>query len=125
MPAPTGPYGSCGRRRLGRCGPWGRPAELAPLIDPNLHSCGTVYPHGINELSHPEQGIYLVGMKSYGRAPTFLAMTGYEQVRSITTALAKAAPPSGLLGPDSRADSWAQVLRSIPVNATAGLARSA
>ncbi|MFD9074380.1 NAD(P)-binding domain-containing protein [Streptomyces lasiicapitis] len=64
------------------------PVELAPLIDPNVHSCGTVYPHGVKELSHPEQGAYLVGMKSYGRAPTFLAMTGYEQVRSIAAALA-------------------------------------
>ncbi|MGW0501166.1 NAD(P)-binding domain-containing protein [Streptomyces sp. NPDC003007] len=64
------------------------PVELAPLIDPNQHSCGTVYPHGHRELSHPEQGIYLVGMKSYGRAPTFLAMTGYEQVRSVAAAIA-------------------------------------
>ncbi|GAB3177575.1 NAD(P)-binding domain-containing protein [Streptomyces incanus] len=64
------------------------PVDLAPLIDPNQHSCGTVYPHGHRELSHPEQGIYLVGMKSYGRAPTFLAMTGYEQVRSVTAAIA-------------------------------------
>ncbi|MEV1203593.1 flavoprotein, partial [Microbispora rosea] len=64
------------------------PLALAPLIDPNVHSCGTVYPHGIHELSHPEQGIYLVGMKSYGRAPTFLAMTGYEQTRSVAAALA-------------------------------------
>jgi thioredoxin reductase len=64
------------------------PTALAPLIDPNVHSCGTVYPHGVNELSHPEQGVYLVGMKSYGRAPTFLAMTGYEQVRSIAAAIA-------------------------------------
>ncbi|MGW2524978.1 NAD(P)-binding domain-containing protein [Streptomyces sp. NPDC001617] len=64
------------------------PTALAPLIDPNVHSCGTVHPHGVNELSHPEQGVYLVGMKSYGRAPTFLAMTGYEQVRSITAAIA-------------------------------------
>ena len=64
------------------------PTALAPLIDPNVHSCGTVYPHGVNKLSHPEQGVYLVGMKSYGRAPTFLAMTGYEQVRSITAAIA-------------------------------------
>ncbi|MCQ4207551.1 NAD(P)-binding domain-containing protein [Streptomyces longispororuber] len=63
------------------------PVELAPLIDPNQHSCGTVYPHGHRELSHPEQGVYLVGMKSYGRAPTFLAMTGYEQVRSVVAAL--------------------------------------
>ncbi|MED7951848.1 NAD(P)-binding domain-containing protein [Streptomyces sp. BE303] len=64
------------------------PAALAPLIDPNQHSCGTVYPHGVNELSHPEKGVHLVGMKSYGRAPTFLAMTGYEQVRSVAAHLA-------------------------------------
>ncbi|MDX3114588.1 NAD(P)-binding domain-containing protein [Streptomyces scabiei] len=64
------------------------PTRLAPLIDPNQHSCGTVYPHGHRELAHPEQGIYLVGMKSYGRAPTFLAMTGYEQVRSVVAAVA-------------------------------------
>ncbi|MFF4449473.1 NAD(P)-binding domain-containing protein [Streptomyces sp. NPDC001502] len=64
------------------------PTGLAPLIDPNQHSCGTVYPHGVNELAHPEKDVYLVGMKSYGRAPTFLAMTGYEQVRSIAAALA-------------------------------------
>ncbi len=64
------------------------PTALAPLIDPNQHSCGTVYPHGHRELAHPEQGVYLVGMKSYGRAPTFLALTGYEQVRSVAAALA-------------------------------------
>ncbi|ONK12990.1 putative bacillithiol system oxidoreductase, YpdA family [Streptomyces sp. MP131-18] len=64
------------------------PTALAPLIDPNVHSCGTVYPHGVKELSHPEADLFLAGMKSYGRAPTFLAMTGYEQVRSIAAALA-------------------------------------
>ncbi|MEU3795588.1 FAD-dependent oxidoreductase [Streptomyces fructofermentans] len=64
------------------------PLALAPLIDPNQHSCGTVYPHGQAELSHPEPDIHLVGMKSYGRAPTFLAMTGYEQVRSVAAHLA-------------------------------------
>jgi thioredoxin reductase len=62
--------------------------ELAPLIDPNVHSCGTVYPHGARELEQPEPGVFLVGMKAYGRAPTFLAMTGYEQVRSVAAALA-------------------------------------
>lgn len=61
---------------------------LAPLIDPNLHSCGTVRPHGEADLRQPEQGFYIVGMKSYGRAPTFLMVTGYEQVRSIAAALA-------------------------------------
>ena len=64
------------------------PRELAPLIDPNLHSCGSVPPHGVDELSHPDPGIYIVGMKSYGRAPTFLLRTGYEQVRSVVAALA-------------------------------------
>jgi len=62
-------------------------AALAPLIDPNVHSCGTVYPHGAAELSHPERDFYVVGMKSYGRAPTFLLLTGYEQVRSVVCAL--------------------------------------
>jgi hypothetical protein len=61
---------------------------LAPMIDPNLHSCGTVRPHGHAELAHPEAGFYIAGMKSYGRAPTFLMRTGYEQVRSIVAALA-------------------------------------
>jgi thioredoxin reductase len=64
------------------------PVRLAPLIDPNLHSCGTVYPHGVDELAHPEPNFYIVGMKSYGRAPTFLLLTGYEQVRSIADELA-------------------------------------
>lgn len=60
---------------------------LAPLIDPNEHSCGTVRPHGELELRHPETGFYIVGMKSYGRAPTFLMATGYEQVRSVVAYL--------------------------------------
>ncbi len=64
------------------------PVRLAPLIDPNVHSCGTVPPHGEAELAHPEAGYYAVGMKSYGRAPTFLLLTGYEQVRSVVSYLA-------------------------------------
>jgi thioredoxin reductase len=64
------------------------PVRLAPLIDPNLHSCGTVEPHGFTELQQPEPGFFIVGMKSYGRAPTFLLATGYEQVRSVTAFLA-------------------------------------
>ncbi len=64
------------------------PPMLAPLIDPNEHSCGTVRPHGARELGQPEPGFYFAGMKSYGRAPTFLALTGYEQVRSIVAEIA-------------------------------------
>lgn len=64
------------------------PPALAPLIDPNQHSCGTVRPHGAAELSHLEPGFYIAGMKSYGRAPTFLMATGHEQVRSIVAEIA-------------------------------------
>jgi hypothetical protein len=63
------------------------PSALAPLIDPNVHSCGSVPPHGAEELKHPEPDFFVVGMKSYGRAPTFLLRTGYEQVRSVVLAL--------------------------------------
>ncbi len=63
-------------------------SELAPLIDPNVHSCGTVRPHGARALRHAETGLYVVGSKSYGRAPTFLLATGYEQARSVAAELA-------------------------------------
>lgn len=63
-------------------------AVLGPLIDPNEHSCGTVRPHGARELAHPEPGFYIIGAKSYGRAPTFLLATGYEQARSVAAMIA-------------------------------------
>jgi len=66
----------------------GATRQLAPLIDPNEHSCGTVRPHGARELAQPEAGFYFAGMKAYGRAPTFLMLTGYEQVRSIIADIA-------------------------------------
>ncbi|MDF3068039.1 MAG: flavoprotein [Polyangiaceae bacterium] len=61
---------------------------LGPLIDPNEHSCGTVRPHGARELAHPEPNFYIIGGKSYGRAPTFLLATGYEQARSVAAMIA-------------------------------------
>jgi len=61
--------------------------ELADQVHPDHHSCGDVQPHGYKELAQRERNLYLVGMKSYGRAPSFLAMTGYEQVRSVVAAL--------------------------------------
>jgi hypothetical protein len=64
------------------------PSRLAPLVDPAFHSCGTVSPHGHRDLAHPEAGFFIVGMKAYGRAPTFLITTGNEEVRSIAAALA-------------------------------------
>jgi thioredoxin reductase len=80
------------------------PRRVAPGIDPNVHSCGTATPTLARDLAHPEPGLYLVGMKSYGRAPTFLAMTGYEQVRSVAAELAgdhEAAARSELVLPDT------------------------
>ena len=45
--------------------PWLESSKaLGPLIDPNLHSCGSVPPHGHRELAHPEPGFYTVGIKS-------------------------------------------------------------
>ncbi|GAB3069449.1 FAD-dependent oxidoreductase [Pedococcus soli] len=62
---------------------------LGPLVDAQFHSCGSVSPHGWRELSHEnEPGFFTVGMKSYGRAPTFLVTTGNEQVRSVVAHLA-------------------------------------
>ena len=72
-----------------RLDPWIEATELlAPLIDPNVHSCGSVRPHGHRELAHPEARFYAVGAKSYGRAPNFLLATGHEQVRSVAAVLA-------------------------------------
>ena len=59
------------------------PRNIAVEIDPNIHSCGSVRATGAADLAQPEPDLYLVGMKSYGRAPTFLALTGYEQIRSV------------------------------------------
>ncbi|PRY65427.1 pyridine nucleotide-disulfide oxidoreductase [Glaciihabitans tibetensis] len=64
------------------------PVRIAAEVDPNIHSCGSVVATGARDLAQPERDFYLVGAKSYGRAPTFLAMTGYEQVRSVAAALA-------------------------------------
>lgn len=87
---------------------------LGPLIDPNLHSCGSVPPHGHRETSHPEPGFYTIGVKSYGRAPTFLLLTGYEQARSVAAAIAGdlvaadnvhlVLPETGICSTDNAAD---------------------
>jgi hypothetical protein len=91
------------------------PRRLAPLIDPNVHSCGTVQPHGFHELTHPEPNFFIAGMKSYGRAPTFLLATGYEQVRSIAawldgdtqaaSTVALTLPATGVCSTDGAGDS--------------------
>jgi thioredoxin reductase len=80
------------------------PRAIAAGIDPNVHSCGTAAPTLARDLAHPEPALFLVGMKSDGRAPTFLAMTGYEQVRSVAAELAgdhEAAARTELVLPDT------------------------
>lgn len=80
------------------------PAKVAVEVDPNLHSCGSVRATGAADLAHPEPGFYIVGAKSYGRAPTFLALTGFEQVRSVVAAIAgdrEAAARVDLVLPDT------------------------
>jgi thioredoxin reductase len=80
------------------------PRRIAVEIDPNIHSCGSVRATGAADLAQPEPDLYLVGMKSYGRAPTFLALTGYEQVRSVVAELAgdhEAAQRVDLVLPDT------------------------
>ncbi|WP_314427285.1 FAD-dependent oxidoreductase [uncultured Microbacterium sp.] len=79
-------------------------AGIAAEIDPNIHSCGSVSATGARQLAQPEQGLFIVGAKSYGRAPTFLALTGYEQVRSVAAHLAgdhEAASRNELALPDT------------------------
>lgn len=79
-------------------------AGIAAGIDPNIHSCGSVGATGAEQLAQPEPDFFIVGAKSYGRAPTFLALTGYEQVRSVTARLAgdeAAAARNELVLPDT------------------------
>ena len=83
--------------------PWlESPRALGPSIDPNLHSCGSVPPHGYRELAHPEPGYFAVGIKSYGRAPTFLLATGYEQVRRSPRISPATKRPRTMFGSASR-----------------------
>jgi thioredoxin reductase len=99
------------------------PRTLAPLIDPNHHSCGTVYPHGAAELAQPESGLYLAGMKSYGRATSFLALTGYEQVRSVVAAVAgdhEAAARVELVLPETGVCSGSGQAEGLPLVAVGG-----
>lgn len=108
------------------------PKALGPLIDPEFHSCGTVEPHGQAILAHPERDFYIVGTKSYGRAPTFLMATGYEQVRSIAAALAgdrRAAervelvlPETGVCSGDVGVSSATSAAEDTPKAAPAGAA---
>ena len=64
------------------------PVRVAEEVDPNVHSCGSVRATGAADLAQPDANFFIVGAKSYGRAPTFLALTGFEQVRSVVAMIA-------------------------------------
>jgi len=79
-------------------------AGIAAEIDPNIHSCGSIGATGARELTQPEENFFIIGAKSYGRAPTFLALTGFEQARSVAAHLAGdviAAQSNQLVLPDT------------------------
>jgi thioredoxin reductase len=105
------------------------PRALAPLIDPNVHSCGTVPPHGAEELKQPDANLFVVGMKSYGRAPTFLMLTGYEQARSVVSAIAGdwdaarrvelVLPDTGVCSTDGSGDAASSCCGSVPAEPVA------
>jgi hypothetical protein len=130
-------HGIAAELRLGLDPALESPTALGPLIDPNVHTCGTVPAHGMAELAHLEPGYVVVGMKSYGRAPTFLLATGYQQVRSVVAALAgdhagaahrDTGPPAAVLCARNRdllasAQRRRQLLSSVP-GASSGMTAS-
>lgn len=106
---------------------WRRPAPWRPLIDPEHHSCGTVPAHGATTLAHPEPGFFVVGMKSYGRAPTLLLATGYEQVRSVAAHLAGDVEAAGRLElelPETGVCSTSRAVISVPTGLRHGRSAS-
>lgn len=60
--------------------------KLVDIINPQK---GIVPPHGEERLRQPEEGFYIIGAKSFGRASTFFLTTGYEQARSVVSYLSE------------------------------------
>lgn len=58
------------------------------MIDPNIHSCGSLSPLWSSNSRTPSRALTWAGMTSQCRAPAFLARTGYELVRRIAAAYA-------------------------------------
>ncbi len=54
--------------------------------------CLTQTTHGPETLRTTEPGFYVIGAKSYGRAPDFLLRVGYEQVQEVAALLSHARP---------------------------------
>ncbi|HTO90303.1 MAG TPA: hypothetical protein VMJ70_04165 [Candidatus Sulfotelmatobacter sp.] len=66
------------------------PAKLAAVLlsaGGSSADCHDVPPIGVETLSNPEPGFFILGNKSYGRINTFLLETGYRQAGDVIAAL--------------------------------------
>jgi len=66
------------------CGPMKLSAALLGVAGGD---CLTQSTHGVETLTNPEPGLYILGIKSYGRNNTFLMRVGWEQVAEVFGAL--------------------------------------
>ena len=74
------------------CYAFGAPMKLsAALLGAAGGDCLQQASHGVEALTNPEPGFYILGAKSYGRNNTFLMRTGWEQVAEVFGAIAPAA----------------------------------
>ena len=69
-------YATCGPIKLS-----------AALLGAAGGDCLTQTGHGVETLTNPEPGLYILGSKSYGRNNTFLMRVGWEQVAEVFGAL--------------------------------------
>ena len=72
-------YATCGPIKLS-----------AALLGAGGGDCLAQTGHGVDTLTNPEPGLYILGSKSYGRNNTFLMRVGWEQVAEVFGALAGA-----------------------------------
>jgi thioredoxin reductase len=69
-------YATCGPIKLS-----------AALLGAAGGDCLTQTSHGVDTLTNPEPGLYILGIKSYGRNNTFLMSVGWDQVAEVFEAL--------------------------------------
>ena len=60
----------------------------AALLGAAGGDCLTQTTHGVDTLTNPEPGLFILGSKSYGRNNTFLMRVGWEQVGEVFGQLA-------------------------------------
>jgi hypothetical protein len=70
-------YATCGPIKLS-----------AALLGSAAGDCLDQASHGVDTLTNPEPGLFILGIKSYGRNNTFLMRVGWEQVGEVFGQLA-------------------------------------